>query len=57
MSEEKKPTFKRPAENQPKPLDDQAAYFAYWEAQRIERLRREREEESTLSIYERSWRP
>jgi hypothetical protein len=40
-----------------RPLDDQAAYFAYWEAQRQERIRRQRVEEGTLSNYEQSRRP
>ncbi len=56
MSEDQKPTFKRPEKPEVNPLSDQAAYFAYWEAQRIERQRREREDSEGLSIYEQSWR-
>ncbi len=56
-NEQQKPIFKRPAAPVADPLSDQAAYFAYWEAQRIERIRKERENEAGLSIYEQSWRP
>jgi hypothetical protein len=52
--EEPKPTFRRPEKPEVNPLSDQAAYFDYWEAQRLERLRREREDEDGLSIYEQS---
>jgi hypothetical protein len=51
-----KPTFKRPAAPVADPLSDQAKYFAYWEAQRQERIRRERENDEGLSIYEQSRR-
>jgi hypothetical protein len=55
-NEQQKPTFRRPAETAVNPLDDQAAYFAYWEAQRQERIRRERANDEGLSIYEQSRR-
>jgi hypothetical protein len=55
-NDDQKPTFKKPEENPPKPPDDQAKYFAYWEAKRIQRLREEHENTEGLSIYQRSRR-
>jgi hypothetical protein len=54
MSEETKPTFKRPDEQEQEvdPFADQRNYFAYWNEKH--RLEREAANESGLSIYEQS---
>ena len=59
MSDEqdRKPIFRRPEQSQPLPVDDQAAYFAYWELQRQERARQQRVNLGDLSVYERSRLP
>jgi hypothetical protein len=57
MSDENRPTFKRPTEQAQRdddPYADQRAYFAYWEAKRITDEIKRRRESDSLSIYERS---
>lgn len=57
MSDEFEPTFRRPTQedkNKADPLADYKAYFAYWEARRIERQREERRNSRGLSVYEQA---
>jgi hypothetical protein len=50
------PTFERPDEKTRRPVDDMAAYFAYWNAKELQRRRNEQQEERSLSVYERARR-
>ena len=55
--EQDTPTFRRPNEQkqyEDDPFADQRRYFAYWEARRITDMQKRRDEEASMSVYERS---
>ena len=54
---ESEPTFRKPDKQKQQDADphaDQRAYFAYWEAKRIEDERKRRTGSRSLNVYERA---
>lgn len=54
MSDEFEPTFKRPSEQERKPVDSAGQYQRYWEEKDLERRRNAQRDNRCLNIYERA---